>query len=78
MSLTDKIREGPGPRGPGFRDYSKHTDFRAPEATAHSISGNAIHGGKIIKKHRNKRDLLTRTSLLVEDDPNYCRYCRCR
>ena len=43
------------------------TDTR--EATLNSISGNAIHGGKItLLRSTGIRDLTTRT-LLVEDDP---------
>ena len=40
-----------------------------PEATVNSISGNAVHGGKItLLRSTGIRDQATRTSLLVEDD----------
>ena len=40
-----------------------------PDATVNSISGNAIHGGKItLLRSTGISDQATRTSLLVEDD----------
>ena len=69
MSQINKIREGLSRLGSAIETIA-HTETPAvPEATVNSISGNAIHGGKItLLRSTGIRDNASRTSLLVEDD----------
>tara|TARA_B100000925_G_scaffold196515_1_gene148747 strand:- start:1574 stop:2641 length:1068 start_codon:yes stop_codon:yes gene_type:complete len=69
MSQINKIREGLSRLGSAIETIA-HTETPAvPEATVNSISGNAIHGGKItLLRSTGIRDQATRTSLLIEDD----------
>ena len=69
MSQIDKIREGLASLGSAIETISNTQTPAVPEATVNSISGNAIHGGKItLLRSTGIRDQATRTSLLVEDD----------
>ena len=69
MSQIDKIREGLASLGSAIETISNTQTPAVPDATVNSISGNAIHGGKItLLRSTGIRDQATRTSLLVEDD----------
>ena len=69
MSQINKIREGLSSLSTAIETIANTSKPDVPEATVNSISGNAIHGGKItLLRSTGIRDQATRTSLLVEDD----------
>ncbi|MBJ33113.1 MAG: hypothetical protein CMC89_00130 [Flavobacteriaceae bacterium] len=69
MSQINKIREGLSSLSSAIETIANTNKPDVPEATVNSISGNAIHGGKItLLRSTGIRDQATRTSLLVEDD----------
>jgi hypothetical protein len=69
MNQLDNIREGLAHLGSAIETIANTSAPETPPATVNSISGNAIHGGKItLLRSTGIKDLATRTSLLVEDD----------
>ena len=69
MSNIDRIREGLASLGSVINTLAETERPATPEATVNSISGNAIHGGKVTMfRSTGIRDLSTRDSLLIEDD----------
>ena len=69
MSQINKIREGLSSLGIALESIANTDTPEVQDATVNSISGNAIHGGKItLLRSTGIRDQATRTSLLVEDD----------
>lgn len=69
MSNIERIREGLATLGSVVGTIAETETPAAPEATVNSISGNAVHGGKVTMfRSTGIRDLATRDSLLVEDD----------
>ena len=69
MSQIEKIRDGLSRLGSTIETIANTQTPAVPEATVNSISGNAVHGGKItLLRSTGIRDQATRTSLLVEDD----------
>ncbi len=69
MSKLDKIREGLANLGSAIETIATTPTPATPDATVNSISGNAVHGGKVtLFRSTGIRDLATRNSLLVEDD----------
>ena len=69
MSQIDNIREGLARLATTVETIANTQAAEMPAATVNSISGNAIHGGKItLLKSTGINDKATRTSLLVEDD----------
>lgn len=69
MSTLDDIREGLASLGSAIETIATTETPATPQATVNSVSGNAIHGGKItLFRSTGISDKATRTSLLVEDD----------
>ena len=69
MSQITNIRESLAKLSSALQTMAETEKPAVPEATINSISGNAIHGGKItLLRSTGIRDQATRTSLLVEDD----------
>ena len=69
MSQINKIREGLSSLVLAIESIANTEKPAVPEPTVNSVSGNAIHGGKItLLRSTGIRDQATRTSLLVEDD----------
>lgn len=69
MSQIDNIRNGLARLASTVETIANAEAAELPPATVNSISGNAIHGGKItLLRSTGVRDNATRTSLLVEDD----------
>ena len=69
MSQITNIRESLAKLSSALQTIAETDTPAVPEATLNSISGNAIHGGKItLLRSTGIRDQATRTSLLVEDD----------
>ena len=69
MSQIDNIRQGLARLATTVETIANTQAAEMPPATVNSISGNAIHGGKItLLRSTGVRDNATRTSLLVEDD----------
>ena len=69
MSQINKIRDGLSSLGLAVESIANTETPAVPDATVNSISGNAIHGGKItLLRSTGIRDQATKTSLLVEDD----------
>ena len=68
MSQITNIRESLAKLSSALQTIAETDTPAVPEATLNSISGNAIHGGKItLLRSTGIRDQATRTSLLVED-----------
>jgi len=69
MSQIDNIRQGLARLATTVETIANAKAAELPPATVNSISGNAIHGGKItLLRSTGVKDNATRTSLLVEDD----------
>ena len=69
MSQIDNIRQGLARLATTVETIANTQAAEMPPATVNSISGNAIHGGKItLLRSTGVRDNATRTSLLVDDD----------
>jgi len=69
MSQIDNIRNGLARLATTVETIANTQAAELPPATVNSISGNAIHGGKItLLRSTGIRDNASRTSLLVEDD----------
>ena len=69
MSQIDNIREGLARLATTVETIANTQAAEMPPATVNSISGNAVHGGKItLLRSTGINDKATRTSLLVEDD----------
>ena len=69
MDQITNIREGLAKLTSALETIVTKDTPATPDATVNSISGNAIHGGKItLLRSTGIRDQATRTSLLVEDD----------
>ena len=69
MSQLDNIRQGLARLGTAIETIANTEQQELPPATINSISGSAIHGGKItLLRSTGVTDLASRTSLLVEDD----------
>lgn len=69
MSKIDNIREGLASLGSAIEIIATTETPETPTATVNSISGNAVHGGKVtLFRSTGIRDLASRDSLLVEDD----------
>jgi hypothetical protein len=69
MSQIDNIRQGLAHLATSVETIANTQAQELPPATVNSISGNAIHGGKItLLRSTGIRDNASRTSLLVEDD----------
>lgn len=69
MNKIDNIREGLASLGSAIEIIATTEAPEAPVATVNSISGNAVHGGKVtLFRSTGITDKATRTSLLVEDD----------
>ena len=69
MSQIDNMRQGLARLATTVETIANTQAAEMPAATVNSISGNAIHGGKItLLKSTGINDKATRTSLLVEDD----------
>ena len=69
MTQIDNIRQGLARLATTVETIANAKAAELPPATVNSISGNAIHGGKItLLRSTGVKDNATRTSLLVEDD----------
>lgn len=69
MSNINTIREGLAHLGSALETIATTETPETPQATTNSISGNAVHGGKVtLFRSTGIRDLATRDSLLIEDD----------
>jgi len=69
MSQIDNIREGLARLATTVETIANTQAAEMPAAVVNSISGNAIHGGKItLLRSTGITDKATRNSLLVEDD----------
>ena len=69
MSKIDNIRQGLARLASTVETIANTQAAEMPAATVNSISGNAIHGGKItLLRSTGVKDNATRTSLLVDDD----------
>jgi len=69
MSQIDNIREGLARLATTVETIANTQAAEMPPAVVNSISGNAIHGGKItLLRSTGITDKATRNSLLVEDD----------
>jgi hypothetical protein len=69
MDQITNIRDGLARLSTALETIATTDTPAVPDATVNSISGNAIHGGKItLLRSTGIRDQATRTSLLVEDD----------
>ena len=69
MSQIDIIREGLASLGSAIETIATTETPATPAATVNSISGNAIHGGKVtLFRSTGIVDKATRTSLVVDDD----------
>ena len=69
MSQIDNIRNGLARLASTVETIANAQAAELPPATVNSISGNAIHGGKItLLKSTGITDKASRNSLLVEDD----------
>ena len=69
MSQINNIREGLARLATTVETIANTQAAEMPPAVVNSISGNAIHGGKItLLRSTGVRDNATRTSLLVDDD----------
>lgn len=69
MNKIDNIREGLASLGSAIEIIATTETPETPVATVNSISGNAVHGGKVtLFRSTGITDKATRTSLLVEDD----------
>lgn len=69
MSQIDKIRDGLADLGSIVQTIANTETPATPAATVNSISGNAVHGGKItLFRSTGITDQATRNSLLVEND----------
>tara|TARA_X000000950_G_scaffold151444_1_gene186490 strand:- start:1586 stop:2653 length:1068 start_codon:yes stop_codon:yes gene_type:complete len=69
MSQIDNIRQGLARLASTVETIANTKAAEMPPATVNSISGNAIHGGKItLLRTTGIKDNATRTSLLVDDD----------
>ena len=69
MDQITNIRDGLARLSTAFETIATTDTPAVPDATFNSISGNAIHGGKItLLRSTGIRDQASRTSLLVEDD----------
>ena len=69
MSQIDNIRQGLARLASTVETIANAKAAELPPAVVNSISGNAIHGGKItLLRSTGITDKATRNSLLVEDD----------
>jgi len=69
MDQITNIRDGLARLSTALETIATTNTPAVPDATVNSISGNAIHGGKItLLRSTGIRDQASRTSLLVEDD----------